>query len=111
MYKIIITPYFRPRRRYGYWTQEFEIIPSLRVLSRLVTQAREDLTKSMENGTVDTTEENIFLRDAVYPKCLLVIEGAKTVPKPHPRGNLKIHTIIRSEKILGDIALKDLEVS
>lgn len=111
MYEIIITPYFRPRRKHSYWSQKFEIIPSLRVLSRLVTQAREDLTKNIENGTVDTTEENIFLRDAVYPKCLLVIEGAKTLPKPHPRGKVTIHTIIRAAKVLGDIALKDLEVS
>lgn len=110
MYKIIITPYFRPRRRYGLWSKEFEIIPSLRVLRRLVIQSREDLTESMENGTADDTEENIFLRDAVYPKCLLVIDGAKTLPKPNPRGKLIIHTIIHAEKVLGDIALQDLEV-
>jgi len=111
MYKITITPYFRPRRLYGFWSKEFEVIPSLRVLGRLVTQAREDLTLSMEDGTVESTEENVFLRDAVYPKCLLVIEGAKTLPKPNPRGKVTIHTIIRSEKVLGDIAMKDLEVS
>lgn len=108
MFDITITPYFRPRRPGGLWTGRFETIPSIRVLARTVARGGEALTKGMVDGTLPSTEGNVFLRDAVHPKCQLIL-GAPNVkiPVPDPKGRLKIHTIIRGEKVLGDIAIKE----
>jgi len=108
MFDITITPYFRPRHTGGVWTGRFETVPSLRVLTRTVAKGGETLTKGMADGTLPSTEENVFLRDAVHPKCQLIL-GAPNVkiPTPDPKGRLKIHTIIRDEKVLGDIAIKE----
>jgi len=109
MFKISITPFFRPRRLYGFWTDEFETVPSVRVLRQTVEQALADITQGMSDSSIEDTEENRFLRDAVYPKCLLTIDAAGELPTPHPQGKMKVHTIIRDAKVFGSIAIKQLE--
>lgn len=105
MFKITITPHFRPRRRYGYWAGEFETIPSIQVLRKKVQADAVAMKAGMADGTIEDTEKNVFIRDAVYPKCFLVLEAAKSLPKP-VEGKMKVHTIISEEKILGSIAIK-----
>ena len=105
MFKITITPYFRPRRRYGFWAGEFETVPSINVLRRAVQADAEAMKAGLEAGTIEATEENLFISNAVHPKCFLVLEVAGKLPQP-VKDKMRINTVISDEKTLGSIAIK-----
>lgn len=109
MFKITITPHFRPRRRYGFWAGEFETVPSINVLRKAIEADAGVMATGLADGSVESTEENLFLSKAVHPKCFLILltleTKAQKLPKP-VEGKMKVHTIISGEKILGSIAIQ-----
>jgi len=107
MYRISITPRFRPRRPYAVWEKEFETVPAKTVLRRALQADAEAMEAGLADGTIESTEENLFISKAVHPKCFLVLDAARKLPQPK-ENCVRIRTIVASEKILGSIAIVEL---
>ncbi len=99
MYKITITPRYRPRIREAVWSGEFETLPTKELVQRAVLDSQTN---------VEITEENRFLLEDVYPKCFRILQSAERMPTPI-KGKVRILTIIQDEKSIGSIAIKEEE--
>lgn len=108
MFEISITPYFRPRRPGSFWSRHFETVPSIQVLRRTIEKDRDNFIKAIVTGDLEASEDNCFMRDAVFPKCLLTLDAAGELPSCLPSGKMKIHTVFRGSKVFGSIAIKQM---